>query len=377
MTEIELLASTLLILAREAAPHLREWGGRATEAALKSFVGEKAKQAAQALGRLKPGLEDKPMAEGSVKALAAGDLDREDVADAEATLKKQLIKLLTTDQELCAELLRQLEGVEVRSGPVRAQRGSVAAGRDLRAEQIVTGGGDTFLITGGKVTIVRDAATPAPSPAAGAGAPAQADAARDAYLAWVMARTGFVALGGVDPAVGREKDRRLHLSAVYTALRTRTPRRTEHQLVDGGAVAPEARSGTRHATADEPPLSALEQLDRHDRLVLLGDPGSGKSTFVDFVALCLAGELHPRVSGAGLELLTSPLPEDDGSDAEERQPWSHGALLPVRVVLRDFAARGLPPRGANGELPAEPGGGAAEPAERPTAEHLRTFPSCW
>ncbi|MGB8647485.1 MAG: SUMF1/EgtB/PvdO family nonheme iron enzyme, partial [Anaerolineae bacterium] len=109
-------------------------------------------------------------------------------------------------------------------------------------------------------------------------------------------------------------------------------------------------------------LSALEQLDRHARLVLLGDPGSGKSTFVNFVALCLCGESlgEPQIN---LTLLTQPLPPEEAERpgrekaAQPRpQPWRHGALLPVRVVLREFAARGLPP-----------------PHEPATAKHLWDF----
>jgi formylglycine-generating enzyme required for sulfatase activity len=81
--------------------------------------------------------------------------------------------------------------------------------------------------------------------------------------------------------------------------------------------------------------------------VLLGGPGSGKTTFLNFVALCLAGE-RLRLATADLKLLRTPIPpepDDDDSKKPQSQRWRHKAPLPVRVVLRDFAAD-LPPAGA-------------------------------
>ncbi len=106
----------------------------------------------------------------------------------------------------------------------------------------------------------------------------------------------------------------------------------------------------------------MAQLNGHSRLVLLGDPGGGKSTFVNFAALCLAGErLRQEGSGeyAALKDLTAPLPQEKEEKETEPPPqtWNHGALLPLRIILRDFAAWR--------ELPA--------PGEALTEEHLWEF----
>jgi formylglycine-generating enzyme required for sulfatase activity len=60
------------------------------------------------------------------------------------------------------------------------------------------------------------------------------------------------------------------------------------------------------------------------RLVVLGLPGSGKSTFVKYLALCLAGE---QIDGWERETSLSHLPY-----------WPHGALTPIYVELRRFVA---------------------------------------
>ena len=153
-------------------------------------------------------------------------------------------------------------------------------------------------------------------------------ALRNAYLNRLLLITGSLYLSGIDrKAVGYEDESCLSIESVYTALLTRS--------VDKERILRSNRE------LEEGSLSALTLLNRYDRLVLLGDHGSGKSTFVNFVAICLSGE-NLNQTGAYLERLTCPLPDDEGMDREERQPWSHGALLPVRIVLRDFAARGLP-----------------------------------
>jgi formylglycine-generating enzyme required for sulfatase activity len=190
----------------------------------------------------------------------------------------------------------------VGAGSVAAGAGGVAVGGNVHGDIILGGSPDR-------------STTVAPS------------ALRTTYLRRLYHEAASLSLLGIDPAAAGDGDAGLSLDAVYTALLTMTPR--DDRLQPGAS---EER---------DRPLSALEQLNRHRHLVLLGDPGSGKSTFVNFVALCLAGEvLGPPA--AGLDLLRSPLPDDDGDDEEEPQPWDHGALLPVRVVLRDFAAQGLP-----------------------------------
>ena len=160
---------------------------------------------------------------------------------------------------------------------------------------------------------------------------------RSAYLNHLFDEAAQLSLRGIDPKAASNPEAHIRLDAVYTALLTRTARENDshdRSLMERGEM----------ADRDPSRFSALAQLDRHRRLVLLGDPGGGKSTFVNFVAICLAGEALGKVD-VNLDLLRSPLPDDDGTDGDEPQPWDHGSLLPVRIILRDFAARGLPPAG--------------------------------
>jgi len=188
-----------------------------------------------------------------------------------------------------------------------------------------------------------------------AGSGAAVAALRRAYLNHLYETAGRLNLSGVDRKMMGPTDRPLHLESVYTALMTTTV----EALMTTTVEAPELHDERSAA-------SAVEQLDRYARLVLLGDPGSGKSTFSNFVALCMAGEILGD-KPLNLETLTAPLPAEAAESDREpehreanaqprRQPWHHGVLLPVRVQLRDLAATGLPP-----------------PGRRATANHVLDF----
>lgn len=134
-----------------------------------------------------------------------------------------------------------------------------------------------------------------------------------------------------------ENSQRLELDAVYTALLTTTSEVYEN-----------AQAGDRWQKS----LSALEVLNREKQLVLTGDPGSGKSAFVNYLTLCLAGEILGS-SQVNLQTLTAPLPDNEGNPQAEdieidgkdeperreiRQVWEHSGLIPLRIILRDFSS---------------------------------------
>ena len=150
------------------------------------------------------------------------------------------------------------------------------------------------------------------------------------YLNWVMLESGLISLSGIDPETPLEKREDLNLGSIYTALLTQTTIDKE----------------IHYREKETQYLTALEVLNNHQHVVLLGDPGSGKSTFVNFVSWCLAGEAINNPY-ANIDKLTSPLPDDDGKETDKRQHWNHGALVPVKVILREFVACSIEMNSAN------------------------------
>ncbi|MCP4627379.1 MAG: SUMF1/EgtB/PvdO family nonheme iron enzyme, partial [bacterium] len=119
--------------------------------------------------------------------------------------------------------------------------------------------------------------------------------------------------GHADPSRGES----LGLADIYTSLDTTELERmeTEDQVRDYLVRQKESRR-----------ISAQEMLNLHKKLVLLGDPGSGKSTLVNFLT-------HVMAQAGRAEN-----PSEWLSRLKKTGPWDHDFLFPIRVILKDFAA---------------------------------------
>jgi formylglycine-generating enzyme required for sulfatase activity len=124
-----------------------------------------------------------------------------------------------------------------------------------------------------------------------------------------------VDLEASDPAAAQQQ---FSLADVYVDLDT-----TTRVLREEGDEEPEPRRPTPGETRETRPLGALEATLENRRLVILGDPGSGKSTFLNYLGLSLAG------------------PKDDLKQRLPTWPTDETDAVPILLTLRDFA-RWLP-----------------------------------
>jgi formylglycine-generating enzyme required for sulfatase activity len=139
------------------------------------------------------------------------------------------------------------------------------------------------------------------------------------YLERIAEQCRFLPLRGIDlkssdAACGPEE--RIGLAEVFIQLDTTEKRRKKKK----------ARGGEEFAAGDPAaePLPVIEALAASRQCVLLGQPGSGKSTFVNYLCMCLSSHRLEPEAGWIEKLPGWP------------REWSR--LVPVPVVLREMAA---------------------------------------
>lgn len=340
MPDPQLLAEALVLLLSQALPTLVSAGEKAAGKAVEEIgkqggaaVSEKVKEI---WDRLRGKVEEKPAAKDAVEDLVQEPDDK----DRQAALRRQLVRLLTADPDLAAllEPLVDAARTEVNITTLQARdQGAVAHGGGVAAHHVAVGGN-----VNGNVILINSAAPPL------AGeeflrllgrdrAPEELKAVTDLYLRHLVERYRYLDFRGM--GVSDRVPLRLPLLEMYIPLHARI------EAPEGETWARQRVAGRHLADAEQEALgrgasarrSVLELLREHNGLILLGDPGAGKTTFLKFLALTLAtGQGEALGLGDRLPLLVSL-----ASYAE--------ALAAGDIPLLDFFARHL--RERNVDLP--------------------------
>ena len=149
----------------------------------------------------------------------------------------------------------------------------------------------------------------------------------DNYLKILIARCNQLDLTEVDERLLTKDGNEVALTDVFTTLYAarsgqtlqRRGRQTVAQVIRQARIREAVAIGEMRAEDEGEPVTAITAAGALPRLVILGHPGGGKSSLVNYLAARLAAAI---LAGG-----PAPFPE-----------WPDQPLLPVRIILRRFAA---------------------------------------
>ncbi len=209
---------------------------------------------------------------------------------------KQTLESLEQSAALGVDVSAAIAGIQAKLVELRDVQGDVTIGtKNVGTDQR----GQT--IHGTQINAARDVIL--------AALPDNSAAALEKYRRDMARECGHLSLRGVDrdEADAAARHNPLGLANVYIELHTAT------QI----PLSAEERGREENRWRDTRPQTALEAVLENRELVLLGDPGGGKTTFVRHLAHCLARGETASLAG-----------------------WREDmARVPILVILRDFARR--------------------------------------
>ena len=174
--------------------------------------------------------------------------------------------------------------------------------------------------------------------------------ATDAYLKHLVDKYQYLDFKGM--GVSDRLPLRLSLAEMYVPLKART------ELPEGDKWAPALRLAGRKLSDEEveavgrrlgEPQLVLDLLKQHDGLIILGDPGGGKTTFLKYLTLMLAQGRNQEVGLAVKLPVLVPLSAYANALAEREVPLdrfiadyynSRGIDLPLGAMLDEALAQG-------------------------------------
>ena len=154
------------------------------------------------------------------------------------------------------------------------------------------------------------------------------------YLEWVIRRTRRLQLGPLDEAGSSADQQAISLDQIYISLTLSSPLLIESEEI-------ESEAGLYRLEETDAAVALLRYL-KH--AVILGDPGSGKSTFLRYIAGRLASGLrYPEPplkitwTNKSYQARVSPYDSEVDDDDQKEIIWDGGKLIPIMINMRDFA----------------------------------------